>query len=201
MKYISFLYQYIFHPKTVGAIIPSSSCLGDKMVEQINFDGADYIVEYGPGTGVFTEKLIKKRNPHTIIMLVESNSEFCSILEERFKLEKNLYIVNGSAENIGLYLMKYQIPYADYVISGLPFASLPEHVSFNILSETRKILNKEGKFITFQYTTFKKAFIEQFFDKIEVKKELRNVPPAFVFNCSKAVDKGGENGIEHSHCG
>ncbi|MCY9183064.1 class I SAM-dependent methyltransferase [Bacillus halotolerans] len=184
MKRLLFLFQYIGNPRTVGSILPSSRFLGDKMMEGIDFKKAKYIIEYGPGTGVFTKKLLEKRNPGTIILLVEQNKEFYSLLKEKFKDERNLFIVYGSAENIIEHLREYGIPYIDYVISGLPFASLPKSVSNKILLETSKILKKDGEFITFQYTMYKKAFIEQFFTKIDIKRELRNVPPAYVFSCS-----------------
>ncbi|WP_041580564.1 class I SAM-dependent methyltransferase [Bacillus sp. 1NLA3E] len=184
MKQLSFLFQFIINPKAVGAILPSSRFLGEKMIEGIDFKKAKYIVEYGPGIGVFTEKLSKKRDPNTIILLVENNKEFYLLLNEKFKEEENLFIVYGSAENIEQYLREYGIPYADCVISGLPFASLPKQVSNKILLNTTKILNKDGQFITFQYTIFKKAFIEKFFTKIDIKREFRNVPPAYVFSCS-----------------
>lgn len=182
MKRLSFLFQYIVHPRAVGAVLPSSRFLGDKMMETINFQKAEYIVEYGPGTGVFTEKLLEKRNPKTIVLLVENNKEFHLLLKEKFKGEKNVFNVYGSAENIGGYLKEHCIPYADYVVSGLPFASLPKSVSVNILLNTAKILKKDGQFITFQYTKFKKTFIEQFFAKIDIKREFRNLPPAYVFS-------------------
>ncbi|UOY87651.1 class I SAM-dependent methyltransferase [Bacillus glycinifermentans] len=184
MKRLLFLFQYIGNPRTVGAILPSSRFLGDKMMKGVDFKKAKYIIEYGPGTGVFTKKLLEKRNPETIILLVEQNKEFYSLLKEKFKEERNLFIVYGSAENIIEHLREYGIPYIDYVISGLPFASLPKSVSNKILLETSKILKKDGEFITFQYTKYKKTFIEQFFTKIDVKRELRNVPPAYVFSCS-----------------
>ncbi|MDR4433713.1 class I SAM-dependent methyltransferase [Bacillus tequilensis] len=192
MKRLLFLFQYIGNPRTVGAILPSSRFLGDKMMEGIDFKKAKYIVEYGPGTGVFTKKLLEKRNPETIILLVEQNKEFYSLLKEKFKDERNLFIVYGSAENIIEHLREYGIPYIDYVISGLPFASLPKGVSNEILLETSKILKKDGEFITFQYTLFKKTFFEQFFTKIDVKRELRNVPPAYVFSCSMPRNDMGE---------
>ncbi|KJJ41066.1 SAM-dependent methyltransferase [Bacillus subtilis] len=184
MKRLLFLFQYIGNPRTVGAILPSSRFLGDKMMEGIDFKKAKYIVEYGPGTGVFTEKLIEKRNPKTMILLVEQNKAFYLLLKEKFKDEKNVFVVNGSAENSSQYVMDFGMPYIDYVISGLPFASLPKSVSANILSDTANILKSDGKFITFQYTAFKKNVFEQFFTKIDVKREFRNVPPAYVFSCS-----------------
>ncbi|CAM5366389.1 hypothetical protein LSPH24S_08871 [Lysinibacillus sphaericus] len=35
MKKLSFLFQFMVNPKTIGAIVPSSSFLGDKMIEKI----------------------------------------------------------------------------------------------------------------------------------------------------------------------
>lgn len=69
MKTLSFLFEYIVNPTSVSAILPSSRFLGDKMIEGIDFKTAKYIVEYGPGTGVFTEKLLEKRNPHKLEIL------------------------------------------------------------------------------------------------------------------------------------
>lgn len=56
----SFIYQYIVNPKTVGAILPSSRYLCNKMIKEINFKDAKYIVEYGPGTGVITLNIFMK---------------------------------------------------------------------------------------------------------------------------------------------
>ncbi|MGN7408367.1 class I SAM-dependent methyltransferase [Sporosarcina sp. SAFN-010] len=184
MKKVSFLIQFLVNPKTVGALLPSSSFLGEKIIENIDFKEAEYIVEYGPGTGVFTEKLIEKRDPMTKILLVENNEKFYTLLKEKYRETNNLFIVYGSAENIERYMREYGIPYVDYVISGLPFSSLPTSVSSEILSNTAKILKEDGQFITFQYTKIKKVFIEQFFTKLEMKREYRNFPPAYIFSCT-----------------
>lgn len=200
MKKLRFLYQFITNPTTVGAISPSSGFLGDKMMESIDFKKAKYIVEYGPGTGVFTEKLIKYRNPKTVLLLVENNKDFYSLLKEKYKEIPNIIIVCGSAENIEQYLKKYNIPYANYVISGLPFSSLPANVSTRILLKTTKFLKEDGRFITFQYTKLKKALISQFFAKIEIKKEYRNLPPAYVFSCTRAKHTEELYGIANTNC-
>lgn len=184
MNRLSFVMQYVTKPRTIGAILPSSKYLAKKMVEDIDFSGTKYIVEYGPGTGVFTDKLIENKNMDTVLLLVEYNNKFYDLLKEKYKNESNLYIINDSAEYIDKYLRIYNIPRVDYVVSGLPFASLPEGVSSEILSKTRSILGSEGKFITFQYTLFKKKFIGRYFDKINIKRELRNIPSAYVFSCN-----------------
>lgn len=184
MDRLSFVRQYISKPRSVGAILPSSKYLANGMVEGIDFDHAKYIVEYGPGTGVFTEMLIKNRKKDTIFLLLEYNHEFYKLLKEKFKNEPNLYIINDSAEYMDKYLIQYNIPYLDYIVSGLPFASLPKNVSSAILSNTRKYLKEDGKFFTFQYTLLKKNFMKQYFSDITIKKEFLNIPPAYVFCCS-----------------
>lgn len=180
----SFLFQYLLNPRTVGAILPSSKNLAQRMVDNIDFETADYIVEYGPGTGVFTDKIIDNREPHTVVMLIESNREFCKLLKEKYKNEENIFIVNGSAEDTDKYINEYGIPYIDYVVSGLPFTSLPKGISNTILIKTKRLLGDHGKFVTFQYTQLKKKLICQYFKRIEVKREFRNIPPAYVFSCS-----------------
>ncbi|EHI97656.1 hypothetical protein CDLVIII_0949 [Clostridium sp. DL-VIII] len=184
MEILSFIKQYITKPRTVGAILPSSKYLANKMIEDIEFKSARYIVEYGSGTGVFTEKIVKGRKKNTKILLFESNKKFCDLLKDKYKNESDIYVINDSAEYIGKYMKKYNIPWIDYIVSGLPFASLPNDLSSNILKETQKHLKEEGKFITFQYTLLKKDFIKKYFNKVSVKREVRNVPPAYVFCCS-----------------
>lgn len=118
------------------------------------------------------------------VLLFESNKEFCNLLKEKYKDEPNIHVINNSAEYIGEYIKKYDIPRIDYIVSGLPFASLPSDVSWNILKETQKNLKEDGKFITFQYTLLKKDFIKKYFNEVSIKREVRNVPPEYVLYCS-----------------
>jgi len=180
---LSFIKQYVSKPRTVGAVLPSSKYLADKMTSDINFDKAKCIVEYGAGTGVFTDNIIKLKKPDTIVLLFENNPEFYNLLKEKYLSIANIHIINDSAEQVGEYLQQHNVDFADYVISGLPFASLPQEVSTKILHQTTKHLKPGGRFITFQYTLLKKDFIEQFFPKITIKREMRNMPPAYVFCC------------------
>jgi len=182
---LSFLKQYITKPRTVGAVLPSSKYLADKMMQGIDFTNAKCIVEYGAGTGVFTESLLKLRNPDTVLIIFENNEDFYSLLAEKYSNEANLYVINDSAEQVGVYLRNHSFAVADYIISGLPFASLPQAVSSSIMQETKKYLKPDGCFITFQYTMLKHDFISEYFADISITRELRNVPPAYVFCCKQ----------------
>lgn len=178
-----FLLEYIKNPSKVGAIAPSSKYLAEEMIEKINFNTAKCIVEYGPGTGVFTEKILARVKEDTIVILIELNKNFYEDLQKKYGYKNNVIIINESAENIDNILKKYCIKKMDYVVSGLPFASLPKEVSENILRKTSIFLNDNGDFITFQYSLLKKNFIEKFFSYMETKLVVRNLPPAYVLDC------------------
>ncbi|PEY28132.1 SAM-dependent methyltransferase [Bacillus anthracis] len=183
MNVIRFMQEYVKQPRMIGAILPSSKQLAKQMVSSICFKKAKCIIEFGPGTGIFTEELMKQRYPGTILILIEQNQAFYKKLSKKYMYKENVYIVHDSAENVHHYIEKYEIQKNDYIVSGLPFTSLPFRVSKNILYRTKKILGEDGTFITFQYTKFKKQLLSSVFSNIEVEKVYWNIPPAYVYTC------------------
>lgn len=176
----SFIKQYIKNPRYIGAVAPSGKRLAEKMMTPVRFDKCRCIVEYGPGTGVFTREILKRKRDDTVLVLIEQNTLFYEQLKKEFKNVPNMYIFNEDAQNVNEILHKVNMEKADYVISGLPFASLPQEVSVNILNETKKAIGMTGKFITFQYFLFKLKFFKQFFGIESYVHELVNLPPAYV---------------------
>jgi len=84
----AFITEFIKHPTTVGAILPSSHKLAKEIVSQIPKDlkaEARTICEIGPGDGVFTDEIIKRMNKDDKLVLVEYDTAFCSKLEKRYK--------------------------------------------------------------------------------------------------------------------
>ncbi len=179
-----FLAQYIRNIRTVGAVAPSSRFLADKMVESIDFSTAKLIVQFGPGTGSFTQMLLACRREGTSLVLIEFNTAFYQTLLQKYGDEKGVYVYNGTAEDVDGILRQFGLPAkVDYIVSGLPFASLPQKQSHAILQRAQAILKPGGLFITFQYTLLKKAFLASYFDEITVTREWRNIPPAYVLAC------------------
>ncbi len=179
-----FFGQYIKNVRTVGAIAPSSRFLARKMVRSIDFAKTNVIVEYGPGTGVFTAELIARKRPATKLVIIEQNTAFYNVLYQKYAQHKNVILVHDSAENIESIIRSHGIKKVDYIISGLPFAALPPHVSHRILTDTARLLAAKGTFVTFQYTLLKKNFMHGFFTDIMITREYRNIPPAYVFVCT-----------------
>ena len=183
MSALRFILQYVTKPRTVGAVLPSSKYLARKMVAQVDFDVASFIVEYGPGTGVFTDEILGRLKPGARLILLERNAGFAKRLAIKYENAQHVTVINDTAEQIGKYLRIQGVPKADCILSGLPFASLPQEVSESILKETKKHLSDGGKFITFQYTLFRKSFFAKHFCEISITREIRNIPPAYVLCC------------------
>ncbi|WP_028401088.1 class I SAM-dependent methyltransferase [Ectobacillus panaciterrae] len=185
MNAVYFIQQFIREPRTVGAVAPSSKYLAKQMIAPIDFASAKCIIEYGPGTGIFTEQLIQHKKKETVLFLLETNDRFYMALQEKYGHLPNVHIIHDSAECAGYHMRKYDMKQADYVVSGLPFTSLPRDVAKRILSKTAELLGENGEFITFQYSKVKQRFFQSFFPKIEKKRVLFNLPPAYVFTCRK----------------
>lgn len=179
----SFFRQYIKDIRRVGAVTPSSRFLARKMVETIDFSKAKVIIEYGPGTGAFTAEITKRMNADTKLIALETNEAFYKVLQAKYKNTTNVEILNVSAEEVSKLHAERNLPRPDYIISGLPFAALPSQVSKAILAETVKLLAPKGEFITFQYTLLKKNLLSSYFKNIQVIREVRNIPPAYVLRC------------------
>ncbi|MGM0606782.1 MAG: class I SAM-dependent methyltransferase [Candidatus Muiribacteriota bacterium] len=192
MELFTFIKQSIFNPVNVGTAMPCSKYAARKMVSDIDFSKSKYIVEYGPGTGVFTEELIKKCNDDTVILTIEINEPFSKLLKKKYGHIENLHIVQGSAENIDEYMKEFDMPRIDYIVSALPYTCLPENVSNTILNKSIQLLDKNGKFSTIQYSKAKHKYFKTFFNKIDVKRVIRNIPPTYIFCCNNVEEAKSE---------
>lgn len=180
MSALQFVKEYVKQPRTVGAVLPSSKVLARQMVEEIDFDEVRSIAEFGPGTGVFTEEILRRKRDGTVLMLIEENREFCDLLHDRYGERDDVVVIHGSAEDVRVHMKTCGIRQLDAVVSGLPFASLPNDVSHAILRVTNQVLAPGGVFVTFQYSMMKKALFQQYFAGMEWQRVWWNVPPAYV---------------------
>lgn len=177
-----FFREYLSAPSTIGAIAPSSRQLAASMTASIDFDKARCIVEYGAGTGVFTQNVAARKRRDTTYIVIEQNDRFFEILYKQFHGMPGMVLVHGDAGNVCGFLRGQGFRHADYIISGLPFSSLPRQVSHRILTQTQKAIGDEGVFTTFQYTLLRKAFLENYFKIQRIVRVWRNLPPAYVLD-------------------
>lgn len=123
-------------------------------------DKAHCIVEYGAGTGVFTRVVVAGKRRNTTYIVIEQNKRFYEILLKQFYAMPGVVLIHGDAGNVYGFLREQGFQHADYIISGLPFTSLPQQISHKILSQTQKAIRIEGVFTTFQYTLLRHSLYE-----------------------------------------
>ncbi len=163
---------------------PSSRFLAAKMLENVDFKSSRVIIELGPGTGVFTEKIIEKLHPEAQLIVFELNDLFYDALSEKIS-DSRVTLIHDSAENILQHLAINGIHSADVVISSLPLANFPEQLKDSILENAYNCLKIGGKYIQFQYSLLSKRNLQKVFGNVSIAFTPFNFPPAFVYTCQR----------------
>lgn len=168
----------------VGSMTPSSRFLAAKMLNHIPIKEAKVVVELGPGTGVFTEKILEKLGANTQLIVVELNDDFFNTLQNKLH-HPNLHLRHGSADQIGIYLKEFGFEKADLIISSLPLANFPSVLRKDVIETVKNCLDDKGKFVQFQYSLQSFKTLKRNFHTVKVDFTAFNFPPAFVYTCSK----------------
>ena len=179
-----FLRTALSNMTQVGAVLPSSSFLVNKMLSCADFKKARYVVEYGTGTGVLSKAILTRCKPESSLIGLELNTRFHNFLSRHIS-DRRFHLYNENALNLGKCLCRHDISEVDYIFSCIPFTLFTASDRRNILEETRRCLNHDGKFVMFQYSRSMEKLLREIFDDVKVHFVMRNIPPAFVFVCSK----------------
>ena len=175
-----FLRGFLKHPVMVGSIIPSSRVLIEKMLKPVDWENTRVFVEYGPGVGTFTRPILEHLGPDATLVTIDTNADFTRYLRESID-DPRLVAVNGSAADVQKILEDRGLGQADYVLSGLPFSTLPPGVGDEIAAATSRVIRPGGAFLVYQFSPKVRDFIAPHFDSIDRGFEWINVPPAQLF--------------------
>jgi phospholipid N-methyltransferase len=178
-----FARNFLKHPRMLGSVIPSSRFLINQVLGKIDWARADVIVEYGPGVGTFTSEILQRLPAGGKLLVIETNQEFVQFLRASIP-DRRLHVVHGSAADIGDHLADLGVERADYIISGIPFSTMPVEVREEILRSTRAALQPDGAFLVYQFSPKVQPYLESEFSEVERAFELRNILPAQLFFCA-----------------
>jgi phospholipid N-methyltransferase len=89
--------------------------------------------------------------------------------------------VTGSAADVESIIAERGFDHADFVLSGLPFSTLPPGVGDAIGEATARVIRPGGAFLVYQFSPKVLDFIKPHFEKIDRGFEWVNVPPATLF--------------------
>jgi phospholipid N-methyltransferase len=175
-----FLRGFLKNPVMVGSIIPSSRVLIDRMLDPVDWANTKLFVEYGPGVGTFTRPLLDRLAPDATLVTIDTNPDFTRYLRELID-DPRLVAVTGSAADVEAVLADRNLGSADYVLSGLPFSTLPPGVGDAIAEATASVIRPGGAFLVYQFSPKVLDFIKPHFEPIQRGFEWINVPPATLF--------------------
>lgn len=165
-----------------GSVWESSRYLVQKLLRPIDWHSTTNIIELGTGTGVITKQILKHIHPDTSMTAYEINPEFYHQTLNRIRHDKRCLLLMESAE----YLSRRHAPGSvDVVVSSLPLSIIPDAIRADILLEIHTVLREGGHFIQYQYAPTRFLMINKLFRKVKVNYSFLNIPPAFIYICSK----------------
>lgn len=186
---LQFLRAFLRNSGHVGAIAPSSPELARLMTDWLDWDKLDCVVEYGSGTGVFTEAINSRLHEGTRFFAVERDPDLAKISRQRCP---GVDVFEDCVSRVPAICSELSIEKVDAVICGLPWAAFPPELQDKLLEAMFEVLPPGGKFATFAYwqglllpagQRFRK-FLKANFSSVEHSATAwRNLPPAFVYRC------------------
>ncbi|TFV67013.1 UNVERIFIED_ORG: methyltransferase domain-containing protein [Bacillus sp. AZ43] len=178
---LRFLRAFVTNPRQVGAILPTSRFAVRDMLDMADVPGASLVVELGAGTGSQTAEILARMGPGARLVALEIDPRLAKLLEERFD-DPRLQVVCDSAENLGEHLGEAR---ADVLVCALPFTSLEQPLRRRILESMPGALASDGVALVIQYSPLIQGELHRLFGTVRRRISLVNVPPAFLYACSR----------------
>ena len=119
-------------PKSVGAIVPTSSITARKMASVANPQSGLPVLELGPGTGVITKAILARGVKPENLVSVEYSEDFYDHLTQDFP---GVNFIHGDAFDLPNTLGKFADQAFDCVISAVPLLSFPMPSRIKLLED------------------------------------------------------------------
>lgn len=167
---------------------PTSRFAVGDLLEMGDFAAARTVVEFGVGTGVYTEGILNRLRPDGRLLAFELDEDLVSAVSERLP-DRRLRVIHDSAERVEDYLKGAK---ADIIVSSLPFTTLPKGMGHDILQAAHAALRPGGKLLVLQYSNVVRPELERLFGPVRRRISPVNLPPAFLFSCENSCENSRE---------
>jgi phospholipid N-methyltransferase len=174
-----FFRGFLEHPRMVGSIIPSSRNTILKMLAPVKWNECRLFVEYGPGVGTFCRPVLDRLPRDGALVVIDTNPLFINYLKQTIR-DSRFHPVLGSAEDVEAIVQALGHEKADYVLSGLPFSTLPDGVGPAIVAATHRVVRQGGAFLTYQFRASARDLTARYFKRIETGFAWWNIPPCLL---------------------
>lgn len=171
-----FIQGFLEHPVMVGSIIPSSRFTIRKMLAPVDWEQCRLFVEYGPGVGTFCRPVLDQLRRDGTLIVIDTNPLFIDYLKRTIG-DSRFIAVHGSAEDVETIIHAHGFAQADYILSGLPFSTLPGGVGPRIAAATHRAIRPGGAFLTYQFSKVARDLTAQHFSRVVDGFEWLNILP------------------------
>lgn len=180
---VLFARNFLKYPAMLGSVIPSSRFLVNDLLNQIDWDRARVLVEYGPGVGTITREMLKRMSHEATLVVIETNHEFVDFLGDTLR-DPRLRVIHGSAVDVRRILAEHGLAPADCIISSIPYSFMSDSLRRQILTESRHALKQRGSMLVFQYTRTILPYLQSCFSSVRQGFQMFNILPARIFHCT-----------------
>src|SRR3546814_21130723 len=94
------------------------------MLRPVDWKTTKLFVEYGPGVGTFCRPILEHLPGDATLIVIDTNEDFIDYLTKDIR-DSRFVPVHGSAADVEALVAALGFEKADYVLSGLPFSTLP----------------------------------------------------------------------------
>jgi phosphatidylethanolamine/phosphatidyl-N-methylethanolamine N-methyltransferase len=199
-----FLQESLKSLRSTAAVFPSSKYLTRALLSPVDFSRARVVVELGPGTGAVTTEILKRMRPDGTLYAIDNNMNFIRHLKRSCN-DPRMIAVHANAEHLLRELRSRGAYRADAVVSSLGLTSMEPAVRTSIVSQAWTCLRAGGVLTQYQYVVARAGFVDLpnarvrkfdersflcgFFGEVRTKYVLRNLPPACVYSCKRAIKR------------
>ncbi|GES46489.1 SAM-dependent methyltransferase [Rhizobium dioscoreae] len=175
-----FFRAWVARPFQIAAILPSGRALAEIITREIT-PQTGHVIELGPGTGVFTSKMLEHGVRPEDMTLVEYSQEFAERLKRRYPTARVLSMDAARLKHLEFPSDKS----VGAVVSGIPLLTMPARKVVDILEGAFYHMRSGSAFYQFTYTS-KCPVPQRILDKLNLRatlvgRTLLNLPPAAVY--------------------
>lgn len=189
MSKTRFLVEFLRHPLSVGALAPSGDALVNEMINSFDWQSATGVLEYGPGTGVFTAAIQQQLRPDAQFLAIERSAEMVSMVRKRCP---DATVVHDDVTRVAQLCRDHEIDSVDAIVCGLPWAAFSASLQDEIMRTMMQVLKPGGVFCSFAYLQGLPlpagrrfaARLDRTFSNVRRSRIVwKNLPPAIIYRC------------------
>lgn len=173
---IRFFKGWIDGPKSVGAILPTSTVTARRMAGVIEPSSGLPVLELGPGTGIITKAILARGIAPENLASIEYSTDFYQHLKNTIP---GVHFINGDAFDLKHTLGDWNDRTFDAVISAIPMLSFPMERRIALLEDLLDRMPPGRPVVQITYGPV--SPIDARPDRFRIKHldfVVRNIPPA-----------------------